>query len=43
MFQHIVEYAGDMGVGGGIEDLLALALGLDDARRAQQAQVVAHQ
>eukprot|EP01034_Spumella_vulgaris_P032256 gene32257-39828_t len=41
MLEHIVENAADVGIGGGVEDLLALALGFDDAGRAQQAQMVA--
>ena len=32
-----------MGIGGGIEDLLATALGAQDARRPQQPQMVAHE
>jgi len=30
-----------VGIGGRVKDLFAVALGLDDARRAQQAQMVA--
>ena len=43
MFEHVGEQAADVGIGGRIEYLLALALGFHDARRTQQAQVVADQ
>ena len=41
MFQHIAQYAADMGIGGGVKHLLALALRLDDTRRPQEPQMVA--
>lgn len=43
MLEHVGEQAADVGIRGRVEHLLALALGLDDAGRAQQAQVVADQ
>ena len=43
MLEHVGEEAADVCVGSGVEHLFALALGLDDAGGAQQAQVVADQ